>query len=382
MMRRAWFFPLLAMAGAAASCLAHTVPIARALVEFPDDGGMRLTLHADISSFLIGSPNGDVPDEQIAELRGSSPDRMRVLIEQAVSRIKESVRIVFDGRMIPLDQVNFPEAQEVRRTLEGEGVNFVMPVSIQAAPPAGARLITFQFPSDLGTVALSVLKSGRPPVHQVLEFGQTSWPYVLGSGDFHAATEQWVRKTAVGLQYLTLGFEHILPKGLDHILFVLGLFLLGTRVGPLLWQVTAFTVAHSVTLALSMYDVIALPGSIVEPLIALSICCVAVENVATSRLHAWRPIVVFVFGLLHGLGFAGVLAELGLPRGDLALGLITFNVGVELGQLAVIAGAMLLVGWFRHRPWYRTAITIPASCLIAGVGAYWTIQRVLDGMTG
>jgi hypothetical protein len=142
--------------------------------------------------------------------------------------------------------------------------------------------------------------------------------------------------------------------------------------------VTAFTVAHSITLALSLYGVISLPASVVEPLIALSIVYVAVENIIVAELKPWRVWVVFGFGLLHGLGFAGVLTELGLPAGEFLPALIGFNVGVEFGQLAVIGLALLIVGlWFRERPWYRAWLVIPASLLIAAVGAYWTVERIL-----
>ena len=167
-----------------------------------------------------------------------------------------------------------------------------------------------------------------------------------------------------------------MPKGLDHILFIIGLFLLSPRLKPLLWQVTTFTLAHSLTLALSMLGVLKLPSSIVEPLIARSIVYVAVENMMTDRLQRWRPAVIFAFGLLHGLGFAGVLSEIGLSTADFAAGLIAFNVGVELGQLAVVAACFLTVGLFRGAPFYRAAITVPASLVIAVVGAYWFIERV------
>ena len=169
-----------------------------------------------------------------------------------------------------------------------------------------------------------------------------------------------------------------MPKGLDHILFVLGLFLLSVRLAPLLIQVTAFTVAHTLTLALSVYGVVSLPSSIVEPLIAASIVYVAVENILTPQLKPWRALVVFGFGLLHGLGFAGVLQEVGLPHGQFVPALVSFNVGVELGQLAVIALAYLAVGiWGRNRPWYRPRVVIPASATVAAVGLFWTVQRAL-----
>jgi hypothetical protein len=160
------------------------------------------------------------------------------------------------------------------------------------------------------------------------------------------------------------------------VLFVLGLFLLSARLAPLLWQVTAFTLAHSVTLALSMTGVVALPSAVVEPLIALSIAWIAVENILTTELKPWRPLVVFGFGLLHGLGFAGVLRELGLPPGEFVAGLVGFNVGVELGQLAEILVAFAILGRFRDRPWYRRRVVLPLSALIALIGLFWAVQRV------
>jgi hydrogenase/urease accessory protein HupE len=181
----------------------------------------------------------------------------------------------------------------------------------------------------------------------------------------------------VALDYLVLGFEHIVPLGLDHILFVLGIYLLSLHWRPLLAQVTAFTIAHSITLGLSLYGYISLPATVVEPLIALSIVYVALENIVTRELKPWRVFVVFGFGLLHGMGFAGVLLELGLPRSEFLTALITFNVGVELGQLTVIGGAFLAVGlWFRHHAWYRPGIVIPASAAISAIGAWWTVERI------
>src|SRR5262249_35266850 len=146
-------------------------------------------------------------------------------------------------------------------------------------------------------------------------------------------------------RYVALGFTHIVPYGFDHVLFVLGIFLLTGRIRSVLWQVSAFTVAHSITLGLSMYGLVRVSPSLVEPMIALSIAYVAIENVFLSELKPWRLALVFAFGLLHGMGFAGALRELGLPRQDFLTALLMFNVGVETGQLAVIGAAFLLVGW-------------------------------------
>jgi hydrogenase/urease accessory protein HupE len=179
------------------------------------------------------------------------------------------------------------------------------------------------------------------------------------------------------LQYLRLGFLHIVPQGLDHILFMLGIFLLTTQLRPILVQVTAFTVAHSVTLGLTMYGIVSLTPRIVEPMIALSIAYVAIENIVTARLTPWRPVAVFGFGLLHGKGFAGVLTELRLPRGEIIPALVSFNVGIECAQLSIIAAAFFAVAvWARKRWWYRSRFVQPVSGLIAATGLFWTVQRV------
>ncbi len=184
--------------------------------------------------------------------------------------------------------------------------------------------------------------------------------------------------TNVAWFYLKLGFEHIVPLGLDHILFVVCLCLLNTKFKAVLWQATAFTVAHSITLALSIQNIFTLPGDIVEPIIALSILFVAVENLIFRELKPWRLAIVFIFGLIHGLGFASVLNEIGLPRDQFALSLISFNVGVELGQLLIIALVFTFLYFFGKRVWYRQRIVYPVSLLIRFIAAYWTIQRIAN----
>ncbi len=177
--------------------------------------------------------------------------------------------------------------------------------------------------------------------------------------------------------YLKLGFTHIIPEGFDHILFVAGLCLLSNKIKVILWQATAFTVAHSITLALSMKSIIVAPSAVVEPIIALSILFVAIENLLLTELKPWRIILVFVFGLIHGMGFASSLNEIGLPRNKFATSILSFNAGVELGQVAVIlAMFLLLVVPFGKRTDYRKKIVFPLSILIALIALYWTVERM------
>lgn len=177
--------------------------------------------------------------------------------------------------------------------------------------------------------------------------------------------------------YLLLGYKHILPLGFDHILFVLSLFLLSPKLKPIILQSTAFTIAHSVTLCLAAYNVISPSPKIIEPLIALSILYVALENIFSPRLKPSRIGIVFLFGLVHGLGFAGALAEMGLPKNAYFISLVTFNIGVELGQLTIILAAWFLMAkWFAAKPFYRSRIVIPLSIMIACIAAFWTVERI------
>ena len=176
---------------------------------------------------------------------------------------------------------------------------------------------------------------------------------------------------------LTMGYRHIVPEGLDHILFVVCLFLLSPKLKPLLIQVTAFTVAHSVTLGLAMMGLVLLPSRLVETIIALSIVVMAVENLFMREVKPWRWILVFVFGLIHGLGFAGSFSQLQLSDGDALRSLLLLNIGIELGQLSVVAVCVVLTCWMWRYAWYTRFVIMPISGGIAGLAGWWTIERAL-----
>ena len=178
--------------------------------------------------------------------------------------------------------------------------------------------------------------------------------------------------------YGKLGYLHILPYGLDHILFVIGLCLLSNNIKVIAYQATAFTVAHSITLALSLKGLIAAPPAIVEPIIALSIAFIAVENIMLKELKSWRVVVIFLFGLIHGMGFASSLNEIGLPRNQFIESVAAFNLGVEFGQLTIIVMVYgLLIRFFGQRGWYRPRIVLPLSAAIAVIAFFWTIERIV-----
>ena len=185
----------------------------------------------------------------------------------------------------------------------------------------------------------------------------------------------WEKKFSIFIQ---AGFEHIIPKGLDHILFVLGLFFSCLHFRILLLQVTAFTISHSITLLLAAIGLIQIQGSIIEPLIALSIVWIAIENCAFQEPSKWRYLVVFIFGLLHGLGFASVLSQYGLPKDNFISLLLGFNIGVELGQLSILIIAFIALKIILKNINKMKKTRKPASIMIGCVGLFWFIQRIFN----
>lgn len=350
---------------------AHEIRPAIADLVFAGDGTVRLDMSLILEAALaeIGAEHGDTDESPNAarydDLRLLDEAGLATEFERFRPRFLQGVRLTADGADVPLEVVGV-ELDPVGDT------DFARLSRLQLSGPlpAGAENVVYSFDPAFGPSVIRVPDAqGEYSYSAYLGDGSPSEPIPVAGGLTVSAGQ-------VFWDYIGIGFTHIVPKGLDHILFVVGLFLLSPRLRPLLIQITSFTVAHSVTLALAMLGVISVPASIVEPLIAASIVFIAVENLATSRLSPWRPFVVFGFGLLHGLGFAGVLTEIGLSPAHFASGLIAFNIGVEAGQLAVVAACYALFGaWFSDRSWYRTRVTMPMSLAIACVAVWWFAER-------
>jgi hydrogenase/urease accessory protein HupE len=334
---------------------------------------VRFTVHRDDtwSASITTGPQALVNKLEVEARQPRSSDldadALRAKLVQFDQALARHIDVRFDGAASPVSIAISTLELPPDITLP----SFVVLLASGPVPPH-AQTVTWRYGLAYATYSV-VFAAGEDgnPLTLWIEGDDTSQPFPV-SGDVRVPT----RIEIIG-QYLQLGFLHIVPEGLDHILFVLGIFLLTTKLRPILVQVTAFTIAHSVTLGLTMYGIVSLPSRIVEPLIALSVAYVAIENIATAKLTPWRPAVVFGFGLLHGMGFADALRELPLPRGELIPALVSFNVGIELAQLAVIAAAFFSVAyWCRDKPWYRARIVIPASALIAATGLFWTVQRI------
>lgn len=303
------------------------------------DGQLTFRLDGNFESIVAGIDLEGLEDTSAAP-QADTYDTLRALDAEAFAlalrdhwpQMASSIRVLVDGAPIDLTltDVSVPEVGNVE-VVRSSTLAFAGPV------PDGAGVFQIDWPADYGVLVLR---------QQGVEAG---WDGYLTGGlseEVNLAGGDELSGWGSFLRFIPVGVEHIVPLGLDHILFVLGLFFLSTQIAPLLWQVTAFTAAHTVTLGLATLGYVNIPDDymwIVESIIAASIVYVAVENIFTDGLNPWRPAIIFGFGLLHGLGFASVLKDYGLPDGSVLPALLGFNVGVELGQLAVIAVAFIIV---------------------------------------
>lgn len=348
--------------------------------------------------------------EITADVSGKATIELRVSIEALLTGINARYKNTKEApTAAEYDALRVLESDPLRRKFRPFEVEFLRAIEFTAdGKPVDLRFAKVDIPppgyTKVPRISLIILEApldrstGRLQFYYPARFGDSAVrvrQVDRQAGRYHWSEWQWVRTdkpsrefsltnlftrtpvSSVIASYISIGFTHILPKGLDHILFILGLFLFSTRLRPLLGQVTMFTLAHTLTLGLSMAGIFSLPARIVEPLIALSIAYVGIENLLHRSLSNSRLLLVFAFGLLHGLGFAGVLADFGMPADAFLTALVSFNIGVELGQLAILLGGfMLLSYWFGHKVWYRSWVVVPGSLAIAAIGLYWTIDRL------
>ncbi|MDO6733275.1 HupE/UreJ family protein [Octadecabacter sp. 1_MG-2023] len=304
------------------------------------DGQLTFKVDGNLESLVAGINLDGLEDTEAApeadrytELRAQEPNDFIAEIDAYWPQMSESIKVLVDGAPVELTLTGIavPEVGNV-------DIVRTSTLEFTATLAEGAEAMQIAWPAEYGVLVLRQM-GVEAGWDGYLSGGGMTDPVQLGGGDAMTGGEAFVR-------FIPVGVEHIVPLGLDHILFVLGLFFLSTRMRPLLWQVTAFTAAHTVTLALATMGFVNIPDEymwIVESIIAASIVYVAVENIFTDGLNPWRPAIIFCFGLLHGLGFASVLTAYGLPDGAVLPALIGFNIGVELGQLLCIAVAFIIV---------------------------------------
>lgn len=346
---------------------AHPTANAFVIIRVPGDGriDVEITAHAEsLALTLAGLAKGTTPDARpgASSSSASARDRVSALAPELLGLIE----LESDGNLVELKWLGLAD------TRDRQGL---VTVHLEGALPVRAETIRWRAPFMLAAYPMAVIggsSSVAPDNYDWLAGDEGSRVYRLDA----LAIDESAWQSAFRL--VPTGFTHIVPGGLDHVLFMLGLFLMASTRRALLLQVSAFTAAHSMTLALGAFGAVNVPPQIVEPLIAASIAFIALENLFVTSVTRWRLLVVFVFGLLHGLGFAGAMADLGLSGEHLAASLVGFNVGVELGQLAVIASAALIVRTLRLSiDAERQFVLRPASAAIALMGLFWAIERTI-----
>jgi hydrogenase/urease accessory protein HupE len=328
---------------------------------------IQLNLEAIIAGIDTKHSNTEESEksEEYQDLREMSPTILLSKFNSKIKNFDSKINLISHNSNLDLTLINvvIPEVGNtgiIRDTIVNFNIKNVEEEEFQ-----------FSWDKNLGSIILRINSVHNKPLYtELIEDGKESKWFSIKN------------KTKVGLfqnikEYTLLGFKHIIPKGLDHILFVLALFLLSPKLRPLVLQVSIFTLAHTITLFLGTLKIIAIPAIIVEPIIALSICFIAIENLFTENIRRTRPYIIFIFGLLHGLGFAGVLNEIGISTNLFVVNLISFNVGVELGQISVLIFSYVLIALsFQKKSWYRNRVTKPISIIVASIGFYWFIQRL------
>ncbi len=378
---------LLLLAGTASG---HPVPDIPVRGYFEEGGGATIRVEVDPRCFA------EDPEKEPYLLKWVvdefSDEEGGALLDQARKLVRDSImfELAPQGRVIPEFQFRFTSHDA--KPLEKDGDPVVLTGEWRTTLPEGTTGWRIEAVESMEFAVPFINHLGGKPVERVAVLFPGEKSFVLdlrgyatgvdaeNAGESGATADAGEGAAAGRMatfgEFLRLGFVHVLPDGLDHILFVTGLFLLSRKWRPLLYQVSAFTAAHTLTLFLSTFGWISLPPSIVEPVIAASIAYVAVENIWRGEYNHWRLALVFGFGLAHGLGFAGVLSDYHLAPATLVIGLVAFNVGVEFGQLAVIALAFGATFGLRDPDRFRRLVTIPGSALIGLAGLWWTVQRV------
>jgi len=372
-LRRFFVLFVIAVAFGANTSYAHEVqPVVVDITLNQHQANLDLALNvevvlAGIDASITQDTNDSAAADQYDELRRLDANALAQLITARDAVILDMVQLSSGDQRLQLSITDITIERDVDLNLPRQSR-----LSLSAKLPPGDSPVTLGLATSLGAFVIRQQDEHLNPNELYTDYiaaGQTSLP--IPRGDHLERTN-----LSIFGQYIQSGIAHIIPKGLDHIIFIMGLFFFSPRWRPLLVQVTIFTLAHSCTLALATLGWVKVSATVVEPLIALSIVWIGVENIIRPKIGAARLAVIFTFGLLHGLGFAFVLGEVGLAGSAFAISLVGFNIGVEIGQLLVLLPCVLLGFFFQSHQRYHQRVEIPASMLIALTGCYWFIERV------
>ncbi|WP_169089779.1 HupE/UreJ family protein [Paenibacillus sp. PL91] len=336
--------------------LAHPLSVSYSTITH-NDSGIELAYSIDILSVTESTDVGLIDRQKLRESQDDINEWIRQKIVLKVDGIKQQGQLT----SMELEDRRSEGLTMVRAKYQFSDVKSGQEISLDDS------MYTENSPNYTN---LLVFKEGKQVSETVLKGRERHWEVILGDP---AGVSGRSGSHSGWLDFLLLGAEHILT-GYDHLLFLLALLLRKQSFKQYAAIITAFTVAHSITLSMAVMGIVSVPSRWVEAIIALSICFVAVENLFREKI-SHRALITFLFGLFHGLGFAGILSEMEIPKSHLAVSLISFNVGIELVQITLVLLLLPLLNLWQRSSYQKSGL-IAVSTVIALIGAFWSMERL------
>ena len=324
---------------------------------------------SDIDASIVSNTDSSSLSEIYDKFRTLSKKDLEKIFQNSWSDISSNIDIKINNESKKIILIK-TEVEDIKNFEISRDTHVYFRVLIDK----NSEKFTFRWIKNFGPIILREINNNKLEDELVTEYLQPG----IESNQFSFREKNFSKTLNSFSKFFVLGLQHIIPKGLDHILFIFGLFLFSSSLKKLITQITIFTIAHSITLIFVSLSLIRINPQIVEPIIALTIFYVGVENIFKNYIKEYlRYIVILFFGLLHGLGFALVLSDIGYRSTDLFINLISFNIGIEVAQISIVLALYLLIALnFAKNKNYRILFQVPSSLLISCIGLYWFFERI------
>ena len=324
---------------------------------------------SNIDASKISNTNSSSLSDIYDKLRILNKIELENLFKSSWQEISTNIDIKINNETKKINLINI-EVEDIKNFEISRDTHIYLQVLLNN----NSEYFTFSWIKKYGPIILRENSNHKLEDELFTEYLQSG----IESNQFSFNEKNFKNRLNSFIKFFVLGVQHIIPKGLDHILFIFGLFLFSSSLKKLITQITIFTIAHSITLIFVSLSLMKINPQIVEPIIALSIVYVGIENIFKNYVKEYlRYVVILFFGLLHGLGFALVLSDIGYRSTDLFINLISFNIGIEVAQISIVLVLYLLVALnFAKNKNYRMFFQVPSSILISSIGLYWFFERI------
>ena len=324
---------------------------------------------SNIDASKISNTNSSSLSDIYDKLRILNTIELEELFKSSWQEISTNIDIKINNETKKINLINI-EVEDIKNFEISRDTHIYLQVLLNN----NSEYFTFSWIKKYGPIILRENSNHKLEDELFTEYLQSG----IESNQFSFNEKNFKNRLNSFIKFFVLGVQHIIPKGLDHILFIFGLFLFSSSLKKLITQITIFTIAHSITLIFVSLSLMKINPQIVEPIIALSIVYVGIENIFKNYVKEYlRYVVILFFGLLHGLGFALVLSDIGYRSTDLFINLISFNIGIEVAQISIVLVLYLLVALnFAKNKNYRMFFQVPSSILISSIGLYWFFERI------